>query len=312
MSSIACAQALSAKPEGGVARAGAGRASGRSYLALVKPSIVALVLFTAVVACFAAAQGRPPLGALLILVVSGGLAAGGASALNHYFDRDIDAHMARTRRRPLASGQIRRPGRVLAAGTAMIALGVGLGALASIPLAAFELIGALVYAVVYTRWLKRRTALNIVVGGAAGSAAVLGGWAAVAPELGLVPWLLAGLVFCWTPAHFWSLALVRKMDYERAGVPMLPVVLKDRATAGWILVHIVGTVALSVGLGLAAPLSAVYFVPALAAAAGFLAAGCHLLRRPGALAGWRLFKFSGVYLGLVFAGILVDTLASTL
>ncbi|MBI4493154.1 MAG: protoheme IX farnesyltransferase [Chloroflexi bacterium] len=284
----------------------------RAYLILAKPRIVSLVLFTALVACFAAAQGQPPLGTVLLLVVSGSLSAGGAAALNHYFERDIDARMGRTRRRPLASGQIRHPSLVLLGGMAAIVVGVALAGAVNLALAGFELAGAFVYAAIYTLWLKRRTALNIVIGGAAGGSAVLGGWAAVDPGLGLVPWLLAGLVFAWTPAHFWSLALARSGEYERAGVPMLPALVGPRGVAWWVAVHILATVALSIGIGVAAHLGPLYFVAALAAAVGFLRAGVQLVQRPGAVTGWRLFKFSGIYLGLVFLGLLAETLRNTL
>jgi protoheme IX farnesyltransferase len=137
---------------------------------------------------------------------------------------------------------------------------------------------------------------------------VLGGWAAVEPGLGPVPWLLAGLVFVWTPAHFWSLALARRADYARASVPMLPVLVGPVAAARWTALHILATVALSGWLGLVAPLRAIYGGVAAVAGAGFAAAGLALLRRPDAAAGWRVFKWSGPYPGLIFLGILVDTL----
>lgn len=269
-----------------------------------------LVLFTAVVACFLAAGGGPPGFTVLILLISGTLTAGGAAALNHYFDRDIDACMDRTRQRPLVNGRIRHPSLVLLGGTLMIAVGVSVAVAASLALALFELAGAFVYAVVYTLWLKQRTPLNIVIGGAAGSSAVLGGWAAVDPGLGIVPWLLASLVFLWTPAHFWSLALARRADYEQAGVPMLPILIGPRGAAGWVLIHILATVALSLWLGVAAQSGPVYFVSALVAAFGFVGAGVRLMRRPEPPAGLRVFRCSGVYLGLIFLSLFVETLVS--
>lgn len=280
----------------------------RAALSLVKPRIVALVVFTAAVAGVAAAGGAPPVDTLVRLVISGSLAAGGAAALNHYLDRDLDARMERTRRRPLVTGQIRRPGLVLLGGLAMVAVGVALGSTIGPIVGGAELFGAFIYAGLYSLWLKRRTPLNIVIGGAAGSAAVVGGWAAVEPGLGLVPWVLAGLVFVWTPAHFWSLALARRAEYCRARVPMLPVVAGPRATAWWTLIHVAATVLLSLWLGLAGPFGAVYDAVAVTAGLGFLAAGLALVRRPDASSGWRVFKCSGPYLGLIFLGILVDTL----
>lgn len=288
-------------------RAGAGRIG--VYLALLKPRIVSLVLFTSVAACTVAAAGAPPVATLALLLASGCLAAGGAAALNHYLDRDIDVRMARTRGRPLAQGQVRRPGLVLLAGLALVAAGVGLALAANPRLAFFEALGAFIYTVVYTRWLKRRTPLNIVIGGGAGSAAVLGGWAAVDPALGLAPWLLAGVVFTWTPAHFWSFALARADDYRRAGVPMLPAVVSPRATAAWVVAHVAATAGLSVWAGLAGGLGPLYFATALGAGLLFLGASLHLLRQPTPALGWRVFKCSGGYLGLLFLGLLVDALA---
>jgi protoheme IX farnesyltransferase len=275
---------------------------------LTKPRIASLVVFTAVVACVAAAGGAPPAGALLLLAAGGGLAAGGAAAINHYVDRDIDARMARTRRRPLVTGQIGQPWLAPLAGAAMIAAGVALTAAIHPAVGGWTLAGALVYAGVYTLWLKRRTALNIVVGGFAGSAAVLGGWAAVDPDLGLVPWLLAGLVFAWTPAHFWSLALACRADYDRAGVPMLPALVGPAASARWTGLHILATVGLSLWLGVAGPFGAAYWSTAVVAGLGFAVGGLALLRRPDAATGWRVFKWSGPYLGAIFLGVLADTL----
>lgn len=284
----------------------------RVWLSLTKPRIVSLVVFTAVVACVMAARGAPPLATLLILIVAGSLAAAGAAVLNHYVDRDIDRRMARTRTRPLASGRIGRPWLALPVGLLMIVAGVVLAAWVNLALSGYTLAGAVIYAGVYTLWLKRRTPLNIVVGGGAGSAAVLGGWAAVEPTLGLAPWLLAGLVFVWTPAHFWSLALARQADYASAHVPMLPVLVGPVRTAWWTGLHILATVGLSVWLGLAAGLGGIYVTLAAVAGLGFVSTGVMLLRRPDPATGWRVFKWSGPYLGLVFLGVLVDTLVSRL
>ena len=278
-------------------------------LVLAKPRIVALVLFTAVVAAAVAAGGRPAWGALLVLIVSGALTAGGAAALNQYVDRDLDRRMERTRHRPLAAGVIQHPGGVLAGGSLAIGLGLALAALASPLLALFELAGAATYVVIYSVWLKRRTMLAVVVGGAAGSAAVLGGWAVVDPTLGVVPWLLAGLVFLWTPPHFWSLAIARQADYGRAGLPMLPLVVGPRSAAWWVLAHAAATVAVSLWLGIAGELGAVYFSGAAAGGGGFLATSVELVRRPEAAVGWRVFKWSGPYLGIVFLALLLETVA---
>jgi protoheme IX farnesyltransferase len=282
----------------------------RTALILAKPRVVGLVLFTAVVACVAAAGGRPAWESLVLLVVSGCLSAGGAAALNHYLDRDIDARMARTRNRPLVNGHDQHAAAALAGGLAAIALGTALALPLNPMLAAFELAGAVIYVAVYTLWLKRRTALNIVIGGAAGSAAVLGGWAAAEPDLGLAAWLLAGVVFTWTPAHFWSLALARRPDYAAVGVPMLPVVMGPVGTARWVVAHAAATAGLCVWFGLVAGLGPLFFGVALVAGLAFLRAGLRLLRTPDAAAGWRTFKLSGAYLGLVFLGVLADVLVA--
>jgi protoheme IX farnesyltransferase len=284
----------------------------RACLTLVKPKIVSLVLFTSVVAGVVAARGIPAWSVLALLVLSGLLSAGGAAALNHYFDRDIDARMERTRGRPLPGGQITRPGLVLIAGAAMIGAGCLLATMLTLTTALCELIGALVYVVVYTCWLKRQTPLNIVVGGVAGSAAVLGGWAATGSDLGVAAWLLAGVVFFWTPAHFWSFAIARSADYERAGVPMLPAVVGDRRAAWWVAVHVLTTVALAIGVGLVTQAGAVYFGLSLAAGLGFLVQAVRLLRCPSPAIGWGVFKSSGEYLGLVFLALLLDSLTTAL
>ncbi|MBI4213376.1 MAG: protoheme IX farnesyltransferase [Chloroflexi bacterium] len=279
-----------------------------AFLSLSKPRIVSLVVFTAVVACFAAAGGTPPLGTVLVLTASGLLATGGAAMLNQYLDRDIDALMQRTRRRALVTGQVPSRGWVPVVGVALVASGVVGAAALNLVVSAFVAAGAGIYVVVYTLWLKRRTWLNIVVGGAAGSAAVLGGWAAVDPGLGPSPWLMAALVFFWTPAHFWSLAVARSDDYRRAGVPMLPVVVGPARAASWAVGHIFLTVATSLALGFVAGWGAVYSLGAILAGARFSALGMAFLRRPSPDSGWAVFKFSGPYLGIVFVAVLVDQL----
>ncbi len=278
-----------------------------AYLSLTKPRVVGLVLFTAVATSFAAAEGVPPWSALVLLLTSGFLASGGAAALNQYLERDIDGGMRRTSKRPLVTGQISHPEAVLIAGTGMIATGIVLAAAFNTMLAAFQLSGAFVYVGVYTLWLKRRSVLNIVIGGLAGSFAVLGGWVAVTPSLDITPVLLALLVFLWTPAHFWSLAVVRSADYRQSGVPMLPVVVRPKIANRWILVHVLWTVGLSMWLQPIGSFGVLYLSIALGAGVVFLWMGVRLLRRPGPAVAWSLFKFSGAYLGLLFLAVLIDS-----
>ncbi|MBI4307553.1 MAG: protoheme IX farnesyltransferase [Chloroflexi bacterium] len=285
----------------------AGSTRAFAYLALVKPRVVSLVLFTAIASAFAGARGVPPFTTLALLTVAGVLAAGGAAALNHYLDRDVDARMRRTRGRPLVTGQL-EPGRALLLGTTMVAAGLGMALVARPALAMWLAAGAGTYVFVYTRWLKRRTPLNIVIGGLAGSFAVLGGWAATGSPLGQTSVLLALLVFVWTPVHFWSFAIVRADDYRRAGIPMLPLVVGPRAVARWVALHAVLTfgVGLWAGTGLDQPL----LFHALALPAGgvlVLLAGL-ALARPTPSLNWQLFKFSGLYLCLTFLGVLLASI----
>ncbi len=278
-----------------------------AYLSLTKPRVVGLVLFTATVAVVVAADGAPSAGTLGLVLLTGFLTSGGAAVLNHYMDRDIDHGMSRTSRRPLVTGQIGNPGLVALVAIAMMGTGLAVAALVNPMLALFLFAGAFTYVVVYTAWLKRRTPLNIVVGGFSGSFAVLGGWAAVDPGLGPMPVVLGLLVLLWTPAHFWSLAIARSADYDRTGVPMLPVVVGSKAAALWVMVHLLSTVGLSLALYPLGDLGLVYLSAALASGLVFFKMGMRLLIKPGPEAAWPLFKFSGMYLGILFLVLLADT-----
>lgn len=278
-----------------------------AYVSLTKPRVVGLVLFTSVATAFAAAGGAPPLSALALLLVTGFLASGGAATLNHYFDRDIDGTMRRTNRRPLVTGQIRHPEIVLVVGSGMIAAGLAIAAVFNLMLALSLLGGAFTYVAVYTLWLKRRTSLNIVFGGASGSFAVIGGWVLVEPQLGVVPLTLAMLVFMWTPAHFWSLAIVRAADYNLTKIPMLPAIVGPKSAARWVMAYVAGTVGLSLWLQFVAPFGALYFVVAVTSGLVFMGMGARLLRQPTPAAAWSLFKYSGMYLGLLFVAVMMDS-----
>jgi protoheme IX farnesyltransferase len=280
----------------------------RTAVALFKLRVVALLLMAAVTGAFLGSDGRPVGGAVVVLLLAGSLSAAGASAINEYLERRSDALMERTKTRPLVTGMISRPARVPLLGMAMV---VG-SAAAVLPwnpaLAGFLLLGALIYVGVYTLWLKPRTPLNIVIGGAAGSCAVLSGGAAVGAwsDPGVVG--LALLVFLWTPLHFWSLALVYREDYIRAGVPMLPAWTTPRRAALWGLAHGIaaGSIALmlvsrpSLGLG--------YLVPVLGATALLLVMAGRLVARPDKERAWRLFHASNLYLALVLLSIWVETI----
>ncbi len=279
-----------------------------AYLSLTKPRVVGLVLFTSVATAFAAEGGVPPWPALALLLLTGFLVSGGAATLNHYFDRDIDGTMSRTNRRPLVTGQIRHPEYVFAAGSGMIVVGFLTAAIFNLMLAFSLLGGAFTYVAVYTLWLKRRSSLNIVLGGASGSCAVIGGWVLVEPRLGIVPLTLALVVFLWTPAHFWSLAIARAADYHQTSIPMLPAIVGPKSAARWVMAYVVCTVGLSLWLQPVSDFGTVYLVVAAASGLVFVWLGVRLLRQPTPGAAWSLFKFSGVYLGLLFVAVMIDSL----
>ncbi len=279
----------------------------KSLMVLFKLRIVFLLLVAAAGGAFLGAGGWPGLGPMLLVLITGGLAAAGASALNEYLERDADRRMLRTRKRPLINGQITRAGWVPYVATAMV-LGPSLAVLPTHPALAFFLTaGAIIYVAVYTLWLKPRTALNIVIGGAAGSCAVLSGGAAAGAWSAPGVLILAVLLFFWTPIHFWALALVYKDDYARAGVPMLPVVTTPRRAAFWGLVH--GVVAGGAGLYLAAlpTLGWAYLAPTAAITALLWTQGVGLVREPSVRRAWRLFHTSNFYLAVVLLAACVGT-----
>lgn len=276
--------------------------SPRLLLGLFKLRIGLVIALTAV-AGIAVQEGPalspPQIGAVFLGVL---LASAAAGAFNQYYEADLDARMARTRRRPFVTGSLAHSPRWLFAIAALTAIGVAIAWLAANALAAlFTFLGAFVYAIVYTVWLKRRTWLNIVVGGAAGSFAVLAGAAAVSPQLSAETWLLAVILFLWTPPHFWSLAIVCRQDYAAAGVPMLPVVKGERAAGRAILAHTVALVALS--LLLIPRLGPLYALAALTGGAWFARAAFAVAREPGKANARRCFHASLGQLALLLAGV---------
>jgi protoheme IX farnesyltransferase len=278
----------------------------RDYVALTKPRIISLLLLTTVTTMYVADPSGPALSTVLWTMLGGYLAAGGAGAINHYVDRERDARMARTRGRPLVAGRIEP--------LHGLAFGIALGALATVQLAltvnvlsaALALTGLLGYVFVYTIWLKPLTPQNIVIGGAAGAVPPLVGWAAatggLAPEA-LYPF---GIVFLWTPPHFWALSLLIKDDYARTGVPMLPVVKGDPATHRQILLYTVLLVAFTLMPVATGFLGAIYLVAALALGGVFAALAVKLLRRPSRRVALRLYLSSLAYLALLFCAMAAD------
>jgi protoheme IX farnesyltransferase len=282
----------------------------RDLIALTKPAIMSLLLVTALGGMFLAAGGVPPFHLVLATMLGGAFASGGASALNHYFDRDIDERMRRTSRRPLPSHRV-SPRVAIAVGVILNVLAFALLALVANLLAAIlAIVGTLFYILVYTLWLKRTTVQNIVIGGAAGAIPPLVGWAAVANNVDLPALYLFAIVFFWTPAHFWALALLIRDDYDRAGIPMLPVVHGDRAAQWGILLYATALIPLSVLLFLTRYVGLVYLFAALVLGLVFVGYAVRLLR--AATARQRsvargVYLYSLLYLALLFVAIMVDT-----
>jgi heme o synthase len=268
------------------------------YVTLLKPTIILLLVITELSAMIMAARGWPRPEVLLGALAGGAMAAGGAGAVNQWFDRDIDKVMPRTRRRPIAAGRI-SPAAGLVFGISVGLLGVALIALTTNLLAAaLALAGGLVYVFVYTMWLKRSTAQNIVIGGAAGAFPPLVGWAAVTGSLSPLAWVLFAIVFFWTPPHFWALALLLNKQYSAAKVPMLPVVAGERRTRLSILFYTVLLFAISL-----VPLiwlGPIYAVAAIALGAAFLVLAGRASRRRDGASAVALFHYSLAYLALLF------------
>lgn len=275
-----------------------------------KPRIVILLVITAIASLYAAAQlapGAQDVGYMVYvhLAVAGALASAGSSALNHYYDRDIDTRMSRTSSRPIPSGKI-SAGTVLAYGLALSCISVVYGyILINLVSALFIALGIFSYVIIYTVWLKRKNTSNIVIGGIAGSAASWAGWAAATGTMDILGFLVGFLVFVWTPSHFWCLAMKIRDEYAQADVPMLPVVIGMYRTSKYILANTAILVPYSLmlyafGLGLA------YTV--IAAVSGGLMLYYHyrLTREPTSDFAWRAYKVTAPYLTIIFLAVAVD------
>jgi protoheme IX farnesyltransferase len=274
---------------------------------LTKPRIMSLLVLTAVCAMVAAAGGSPPLVALLGLVVGGGLACGGASALNHVIDRDIDRLMGpRTASRPVAAGRV-SPARAVVFALVLLALSFAvMVAFDNLLAAALALCGGAYYVVVYTLWLKRTTPQNIVIGGAAGAIPTLSGWAAASGHLGLGAVFLFSIVLLWTPPHFWALALLLERQYAAARIPMMPVVRGARATAFQVLVYSLVLVAVTLVPGVIGTFGVLYLGAALALGGAFIVLAWRLWRDGTPARAGVLFHFSLLYLALLFVAVALD------
>jgi protoheme IX farnesyltransferase len=277
------------------------------YLALTKPPIVLLLLITALGGMFLAANGKPSLSIVLLVCAGGALGAGGANALNHYLDRDIDGLMSRTSQRPVP-GQRISPNKALGFGillnlVSFLILATWVNLLA----AGLTMAATLFYVFVYTSWLKRSTPQNIVIGGAAGAIPPMVGWAAITGGLDLPALYLFAVVFFWTPPHFWALALLIQDDYERARIPMLPVVAGRQQTVLHIFVYSMVLVALSLLFATTSAVGWVYLGTAALLGGVFVGMAWQLKRQSTARLARRLYLYSLLYLALLFVVMIVDS-----
>ncbi len=278
------------------------------YFRLTKPRVIELLLVTAVPPMVLARQGFPRLGLVAAVVLGGAMAAGGANTINCWIERERDQLMRRTVSRPLPQGEL-VPSHALVFGIALNVVAFALLALTvNFLAAALTLSATLFYVFVYTLWLKPRTVQNIVIGGAAGAVPVLVGWAAVRGSLAAPAWLLFAVVFFWTPAHFWALALKYRDDYAAAGIPMLPVVRGIEETARQIAAYAMVTVAVTFAMTLTGDVGRVYAAAVLVLGALFVVRALALRREPTPKRAIRFFAWSNVYLMLVFVAVAVDAI----
>ncbi len=277
-----------------------------AYIRLTKPRVVELLLVTTVPSMVLAAQGWPSTWLVIAVVFGGALAAGGANTINSYIERDRDKLMKRTADRPIPTGLI--------APTHALIFGIGLNviafviitAVANLLAALLTLSATLFYVFVYTIWLKPRTQQNIVIGGAAGAVPVLVGWAAVTGHVAAAAWVMFAIIFTWTPAHFWALAMKYRDDYAAADFPMLSVLRSPRETAQQITIYAVFTAAVTLLLGMAIEVGPVYLVSAAVLGAAFILRALRLVKRPDPTLAIKFFSFSNVYLMLVFFAAMAD------
>ncbi len=278
----------------------------RTYLELTKLPIVLLLIFTTVTAMMIASNGRPDGATLVWTIIGGALSAGGASAINQYYDRDMDAKMNRTARRPIPSGRV-EPINALLFGLALIVwstliLGIFVNWLA----AGLALGGAIYYVVIYTMLLKRNTVVNILIGGGAGAMPVLVGWAAATGSLSYQAFILFAIIFYWTPPHSWALALLVNTDYARADVPMMPVAKGEAVTRQQILMYAILLLLISLLPVLFGFLGPIYLLAAIILGGGLIRAALLLMRDKTGAAARTAYKFSTAYLAFLFLAMIFD------
>ena len=296
-----------AEPDSGPNRLESLQQTFNDYLALTKPPILTLLVLTAIGGLFVAAAGVPPLVVTLLVCLGGALGAGGANALNHYLDQDIDRKMSRTAKRPIPGNRV-SPRKALIFGillnvASFAILGYGVNLLA----ASLTLSATLFYVFVYTMWLKRTTPQNIVIGGAAGSIPPMVGWVAITGSLDLPALYMFSIVFFWTPPHFWALAFMIRDDYADAGIPMLPVVTTSEHTALHIFLYSLVLVAISLVFATTSAVSWVYLGTATLLGIVFVAMALRLMKDSSKKQAKPLYLFSLLYLALLFLAMMVDS-----
>ncbi len=282
------------------------RQRAKDFLALSKPLIVGLLLITTYGGLVIGAKAWPSFSLTMWTLIGGALAAGGSSALNQYIDRELDKNMQRTAKRPLADGRLTN-----AEG---LAFGLGLSLVSYYVLACFvnglaallSLAGIIYYVILYSLWLKKATVQNIVIGGGAGAIPPLVGYAAATGHLDWTAWILFAIIFMWTPPHFWALAIVRMRDYERAGVPMMPVVRGEMETRRQILVYTVELVIVTLLLPILDLAGNIYLVSSLILGGALIYAAWAVWKKGGNKVAWRMYKWSSTYLVFIFLAIMID------
>ncbi|HEX3052788.1 MAG TPA: heme o synthase [Aggregatilineaceae bacterium] len=279
-----------------------------TIVVLFKLRVVSLLLFAAFGGAMIGSAGAPALGDLIVLLLTGTMSAAGASAINQYLERYKDSAMKRTSRRPLVTGEV-NAALVLTIAIGLIAASLGIALAVGNPALAFFLgLGAFIYVGIYTIWLKPRSVLNVVIGGAAGSAAVLSGGAAVHQWTDPGVLILSLLLFTWSPTHFWSLALAYRADYQRAGVPMLPVVVSPGQAIFWMLAHMAATAIFGLLLAAHSAMGVVYLIPVLLITLWLARESIRLIHEYTGKQAMNVFKVSNIYLSVVLLAICVAAL----
>ena len=278
----------------------------RDFLTLTKPIVVLLLLVTTYAGMVVGGKAWPSLSLTFWTLLGGFMAAGGSSALNQYIDRDLDKNMQRTQKRPLAAGRM-TPAEGLAFGLALSVLSFYIYAAFVNLLAAFlSLAGIIYYVVLYSILLKKATVQNIVIGGGAGAIPPLVGWAAATGSLNIPALLLFAIIFMWTPPHFWALAIVRKKDYSRAGIPMMPVVRGEKETRWQILIYTLELVAVTLLLPIFKFTGTIYLVSAAALGLWLIHTAWQVWRKEGNKIAWKMYRYSSMYLAFIFLALMLD------